>query len=111
MVGKGKFVLESLADWQSRKEGSCLAVKAPPTASIWSSIRELSDMDQQLNTGTVNMLNHDMESDTSNTLLQNSKKASSSILQAGKKRKYDKHMKYGFLYIGDEDYPKPQGGV
>ena len=67
-------------------------------------------MDQWLKTCAVKMVKHNVDidqsprisQDTSNTLVQNSEKAQSSVLQTGKKRKYyDEYMKYGFLYIGD----------
>ncbi|XP_043934413.1 zinc finger BED domain-containing protein 5-like [Protopterus annectens] len=73
-------------------------------------------MDKWLKPGTKE-LTHDMSmecdqstsQDMSNILVQNTNQAQSLISQRGKKRKYcDGYMKYGFLYVGNEDCPKPQ---
>ncbi|XP_008189026.1 zinc finger BED domain-containing protein 5-like [Acyrthosiphon pisum] len=74
-------------------------------------------MDQWLKTGTIknqaqvgkNIHLRSTSQDLAKDLVQHTENAQSSVLQKGKKRKYnDEYVKYGFSYVGDFDYPKPK---
>lgn len=77
-------------------------------------------MDQWLRTNTCQNLkqntNSDVLSSSTTDMSENSVQkfeiAQSSVLQRGVKRKYsDEYIKYGFLYIGDENCLKPKGSA